>query len=102
MAIDLTGIRLPAVQVPVATYTRWNLWEKGFAEDGLCGLFGSYIPFPVTKEERERIGDPRLSIEEHYKNHADYVSRISHTARSLVDEGYLLPRMPSELSRRQG
>ena len=87
----VAGIRLPAVQVPVATYTGWNLWEKGFAEDELCGLFGSYIPLPVTKQEGEQNGDPRLSIEERYKDHADYVSKISHVARSLVEERYLLP-----------
>ena len=79
------------MQVPVATYTGWNLWEKGFAEDELCGLFGSYIPFPLTKEERQRTGDPRLSIEERYKDHADYMRKISHAARALVEERYLLP-----------
>ena len=88
---DLTGIRLPAVQVPVATYTGWNLWEKGFAEDELCGLFGSYIPFPLTKAEREKNGDPRLSLEERYKDHADYVRKVSHAARALVEDRYLLP-----------
>ena len=88
---DVSGIRLPAVQVPLATYTGWNLWEKGWAEDELCGLFGSYIPFSMTKEERERTGDPRLSVEERYKDHADYVRQVSHTARALVEERYLLP-----------
>ena len=88
---DLTGIQLPAVEVPVATYTGWNLWEKGFVEDELCGLFGSYIPFPLTKAEREKNGDPRLSLEERYKDHADYVRKISHAARALVEERYLLP-----------
>ena len=88
---DLAGIRLPAVQVPLATYTGWNLWAEGFAEDELCGLFGSYIPFAVTKAEREKSGDPRLSIEERYKDHADYVRKVSHAARSLVEARYLLP-----------
>ena len=88
---DVSGIRLPAVQVPLATYTGWNIWEKGWAEDELCGLFGSYIPFPMTKQERERSGDPRLSIEERYKNHADYVRKVSHAARALVEDRYLLP-----------
>jgi hypothetical protein len=88
---DLAGIRLPAVQAPVATYTGWNLWAKGFAEDELCGLFGSYIPFAITKAEREKSGDPRLSIEERYKDHADYVSKVSRAARALVEARYLLP-----------
>lgn len=88
---DLTGIQLPAVQAPMATYTGWNLWAEGFAEDELCGLLGSYIPFAVTKAEREKSGDPRLSIEERYKDHGDYVRKVSHAARSLVEARYLLP-----------
>ena len=88
---DLTGIQLPAVQAPMATYTGWNLWAEGFAEDELCGLFGSYIPFAVTKAGREKSGDPRLSIEERYKDHGDYVRKVSHAARSLVEARYLLP-----------
>ena len=88
---DLTGIQLPAVQAPMATYTGWNLWAEGFAEDELCGLYGSYIPFAATKAEREKSGDPRLSIEERYKDHADYVCKVSHAARSLVEARYLLP-----------
>jgi hypothetical protein len=88
---DLAGIRLPAIHVPVATYTGWNLWCEGLAEDELCGLFGSYIPFAQTKEERIRNGDPRLSLEERYKDQNDYVRQVSRAARSLVEDRYLLP-----------
>ena len=88
---DVAGVRLPAIRVPVATYTGWNLQRKGLAEDELCGLLGSYIPLPKTKEEREKSGDPRLSIEERYKDQADYVQKLSRTARTLMDERFLLP-----------
>ena len=88
---DLAGIRLPAIRVPLATYTGWNLWIEGLAEDELCGLFGSYVPFVRTKEERTKVADPRPSIEERYKDHADYVKKVSHAARALVDERFLLP-----------
>jgi hypothetical protein len=81
---------LPATQVPVATYTGWNLWREGLAEDELCGLFGSYIPFAQTKEERTRNGDPRPSLEERYKDQNDYVQQVSRAARSLVELRYLL------------
>ncbi len=54
-------------------------------------MFGSYIPFAQTKEERTKSGDPRLSLEERYKDHNDYVQKISHAARSLVEDRYLLP-----------
>jgi hypothetical protein len=78
------------LQVPVATHAGWNLRAKGFIEDELCYLNGQYIPFTKTKEEREKSGDPRLSVEERYKDQADYVQKISQAARSLVDERLLL------------
>lgn len=88
---DRAGIRLPTIRIPLATYTGWNLQREGLAEDELCGLLGSYIPFPKTKAEREKTGDPRLSIEERYKDRADYVQQVSRAARALVNERFLLP-----------
>jgi Alpha/beta hydrolase domain len=88
---DVAGIRLPAVQVPVGTYTGWNLRPRGLAEDELSGLLGSYIPFAKTRSQRKKLSDPRLSIEERYKDPADYVRQVSRAARTLVDERFLLP-----------
>jgi hypothetical protein len=87
---DIAGIRLPAIQVPIGTYTGWNLRPRGLAENELAGLLGSFIPFAKTKEARQETGDPRLSIEERYKDHAEYVQRVSQAARTLVDERFLL------------
>jgi Alpha/beta hydrolase domain len=88
---DVAGIRLPAVQVPIGTYTGWNLQPRRLAEDELSGLLGSFIPFTKTKVERRQAGDPRLSVEERFKNQADYVQQVSRAARTLVDERFLLP-----------
>ena len=87
---DLAGIRLPAVSVPIGTYTGWNLRPRGLAEGELAGLLGSFIPFAKTKAERRKSGDPRLSIEERYKDRNDYVERISRAARQLIEQRYLL------------
>jgi hypothetical protein len=87
---DIPGIRLPAIQVPVGTYTGWNLRPKGLAEGDLAGLLGSFIPFARTGAERRKNGDPRLSIEERYKDQNDYVQQISRAARRLVEERFLL------------
>jgi alpha/beta hydrolase family protein len=87
---EIAGVRAVALQVPLATHAGWNLRAKGFIEDELCYLNGQYIPFAKTKEEREKTGDPRLSIEERYKDQADYVQRVSHAARALVEERFLL------------
>jgi hypothetical protein len=88
---DLAGIRLPAVEVPIGTYTGWNLRPRGLAEGELAALLGSFIPFAKTKANRRKTGDPRLSIEERYKNREDYVRQISRAARKLVEHRYLLP-----------
>jgi Alpha/beta hydrolase domain len=88
---DLAGIRLPAVRVPTGTYTGWNLQPRSLALDELSGLLGSYIPFAKTKADRRKTGDPRLSIEERYKDHSDYVQQLSRAARRLADARFLLP-----------
>jgi len=88
---DVAGIRLPVVQVPTGTYTGWNLQPRRLAEDELSGLLGSFIPFAKTKPERNKLRDPRLSVEERYKDQADYVQQVSRAARSLVEERFLLP-----------
>src|SRR5215475_4773975 len=102
---DLAGIRLPAIQVPIGTYTGWNLQPHGLAEDELSGLLGSFIPFAKTKAERKKLRDPRLSLTERYKSHSDYVKEVSHAARILVDQCYLLPgdaeRMIHEAKKRR-
>jgi hypothetical protein len=56
----------------------------------LCNLAGSYIPFAVTKKERLANHDPRLSIEERYKNQEDFAAQRKQAAERLVKQGYLL------------
>jgi Alpha/beta hydrolase domain len=102
---DLAGIRLPGVQVPLGTYTGWNLQPRRLAEDELSGLLGSFIPFAKTKAVRKKTRDPRLSLQERYKNHNDYVAKVSRAARILIDQCYLLSedaeRMIHEANRRR-
>jgi hypothetical protein len=102
---DLAGIRLPSVEVPIGTYTGWNLQSRFLAEDELSGLLGSFIPFAKAKTGRNKIRDPRLSLRERYKNRNDYVNKVSRAARLLIDCRYLLPedaeRMINEAKRRR-
>jgi hypothetical protein len=76
--------------VPVATHTGWALRKAGFAEGEECDLQGQFIPFATTKAKRLEAGDPRHSLEERYRNHADYVSRVALVASGLVRERLLL------------
>jgi len=87
---DLAGIRLPAIEAPIGTYTGWNLRPPDLAEGELSGLLGSFIPFAKTKAQRKKTGDPRPSLEERYKDRSQYVKQISRAARALVEVRYLL------------
>jgi hypothetical protein len=87
---DIAGIRLPEVQVPLATYTGWALRAAPQDNDG-CEGSGQYIPFPKTKTDRLASGDPRLSIEERYANVETYSSRVHAAIDNLVRSGFLLP-----------
>jgi len=87
---DVSGIRLPEVQVPLATYTGWALRAAPQNDDG-CEGSGQYIPFPKTKADRLASGDPRLSIEERYGNMETFSSLLHNAVDNLVRSGYLLP-----------
>ena len=63
------GVRLPEYAAPLASYAPWNLRDPSIgAPDQRVSFEGSWIPFPKTKADRIRTGDPRLSVEERYKN----------------------------------
>jgi hypothetical protein len=84
---DIAGVRLPELAVPVATYTGWALRADG--HDG-CDASGQRIPFAKTKADRLAKGDPRLSLEERYPDHATYVARVTQAARELQTQRFLL------------
>jgi hypothetical protein len=94
---SIAGIRLPAIEAPLATYTGWNLRAEGHAEGEMCSSSGSFIPLADTKSERLESGDPRKSIEERYRSHDDYVKQFSKAADKLVREGYLLRQDADEM-----
>jgi hypothetical protein len=90
---ELTGIRLPNVAVPLATYTGWNFRSPSIGQpDELLPLTGSFIPFPATKSARERAHDPRLSIEERYDSRQRYQALVADAAAKLVQQRYVLER----------
>jgi hypothetical protein len=87
---DVAGVRLPEVAVPLATLTGWGLRAAAFGGDDLCDSAGQQIDFHQTKVERLAAGDPRLSIEERYPTHWRYVKEVTHAARRLGRERFLL------------
>ena len=98
---ETAGIKMPEIQVPLASHTGWNLRNPRIgAPDELYSMVGSWIPFPVNKAERENRRDPRLSIEERYRNKRDYLERITAAAQKLVQDGFLLDRDVEKLRER--
>ena len=87
----VAGVIVPEVGAPLSTMGK-AVRAAGFAAGDLCGVSGSAIPFPRTREERMARGDSRLSLEERYPGgEAEYVRRYGEAADALVAERYLLP-----------
>ncbi len=87
----IAGVHLPTLDAPEATHTGWNLRKAGFSEGELCDNNGMMIPFAATREERDRTGDPRLSMAERYPNPGDRTAAIAKAAQKLVEDRLLLP-----------
>ena len=88
---ETSGIVLPAISVPVATCTGWNLRHQDMGGTGqILGNTGSTIPFAATRAQREADGDPRPSLEERYATREDYLRQVVAAATALVAQGYLL------------
>jgi Alpha/beta hydrolase domain len=91
---DIAGIRLPDISVPLATYTGYAYRAQAPGDplpmiDG-CDASGQRIPFLETKAERIAAGDPRLSIQERYPDHATYVNLVTKAAEQLHSERLML------------
>jgi hypothetical protein len=87
---DVAGIRSVHLQVPIGTYTGWNLFRAGRFEDGFCSLQGSFIPFARTRAERSATGDSRPALDERYPTHEAYVEAVRRAASDLVKQRFLL------------
>lgn len=88
---ELGTLLLPAVAVPVATYTSWNVRNRSVgAENELLGLQGGYIPFVKTKVEREQRGDPRPALLERYRNFEDYRQQYRAVIDRMIEQRTLL------------
>jgi len=87
--LNVSGVRQMEVRVPLGTNIGWNVRASGRREGSLCGLNGSFLPFATTKDERLKSGDPRLSLQERYKDHDGYVAAVKKAASDLQAEGFL-------------
>jgi len=86
------GIRMPQVEVPIATYSGWNFRTPAVgSSDQLNGEAGSIFPFP----RRHSPSDSRRSIEERYASRDQYLGKIVAAARQLIaDRLWLTEDLP--------
>jgi hypothetical protein len=98
---DLGGVRLPELQVPLATYTGWNLRDPSIgAPEQRVSFIGSWIPLAKTAEERKKSGDPRLSIAERYSSRDEYMNKFEQATKKLIEQRFLLQEdLPAILER---
>ncbi|MCA9069543.1 MAG: hypothetical protein KDA84_11495, partial [Planctomycetaceae bacterium] len=98
---DQGMLQLPAIAVPIATYTGWNLRGREIgAENEMVMLRGAFIPFSRTSEDRKSIGDPRPALLERYQSFDDYLQRFQAAAEGLARDRYLLKEDIPRLLRR--
>jgi hypothetical protein len=98
---DEGGVSLPELQVPLASYTGWNLRDPSIGLSDLrLSFYGSFIPFAKTAAEREKSGDPRLSVAERYASRDEYMGKFAEAAMKLMHERFLLREdLPALLER---
>jgi hypothetical protein len=88
---DLGGVRLPELQVPLATYTGWNLRDPSIGAPELrLSFLGSFLPFARNASEREKSGDPRPSVAERYVSREEYMGKFAEAAMNLIKDRFLL------------
>ena len=91
---EVGGVPVVLRDAPLGTYLGWNITAGGdrpFHKDQLCAYAGGMIPFAKNKAERAASGDPRLSLEERYSDHAGYVAVVRKAAAYALAQGFLLP-----------
>ena len=90
---EVGGVPVVLHDAPLGTYLGWNITAGGarpFHQGQICNYVGGMVPFAKTKAERAASGDPRLSLEERYKDHAGYVSAVRAAAANALAKGFLL------------
>ena len=88
---EIAGIRPPELAVPLATHTGWNPRHPDQGASGdLMQMMGSTLPFARTRAEREKNGDPRLSMAERYPSRAAYLDAVRTATQKLVVARHVL------------
>jgi len=88
---EIAGVKPLLGQLPLGTYTGWNITANGFYKGQACAFTGGFIPFAKTKAERIANNDPRPSLQERYGNIYGYYWAANGIVNKMVADRYLLP-----------
>jgi hypothetical protein len=100
---DLGGVRLPQLEVPLATYTGWNLRDgKTGMPDERVSFLGSWFPLPKTAADAGAMDDPRQPITQRYGSREEYLKRFSEATNRLADDRFVLKEDLDALVKRGG
>ena len=89
--LDMGGIALPEVRVPLGTRTGFNTRGDAAGFPWATSRWdGSFVPFPRTEAERHATGDSRRSLQARYANREEYVEKIRRAADGVTRSGFLL------------
>ena len=90
--LDLGGIRLPEMLVPLGTRMGFNTRTEAAGFPWATGRWdGSFVPFARTEAERQAAGDPRPSLAARYADRTAYEAKVRAAAADVVGKGFLLP-----------
>jgi hypothetical protein len=87
---ETSGLRTPDQAVAIATHVGWNAQKDKAGPP--CEAYGASLPFAANKAEREKAGDPRLSLQERFGLRDFYVATVRTVADKLVRERLLLKK----------
>ena len=82
---------MPELQVPLAAYTGWNLRDPCIgAADLRLSFLGSFMPFARKAADRQKSGDPPLTVAERYSSREEYRGEFAEAAMHLIKDRFLL------------
>jgi Alpha/beta hydrolase domain len=87
---ETTGVLVPDVSVPLATYTGWNYRGAGHAIGDGCISNGAAIPLAVNAAAQAGGTDSRATLATLYgSSRSKYQAAVAAAANALVSQGYL-------------
>ena len=88
---DLGGIRMPDLAVPLGTAAGWVFRPKSTGSPHeLVMLRGVWVPLAPTQVQREKMDDPRPSLEERYASKDEFMAKVKAAIRKLIEQRLML------------